>query len=149
MLRFARGLIRRGSEMYITQAPTPAASYHYTLTMLQQVCNNLFRAGIAHNGTTWNCEHDIFPFSSMHLLTGACTPCSGLEMLVVAIINQGIQAGSRLHIHTAAPAAVSAIWSTQRRKFFAAEVNGAIAAVTSFYIDFCMVVEHSAPFSRS
>ncbi len=67
-------------------------------------------------------------------------------MLVVAIIDQGIQAGSRLYIHTATPAAISAIWSTERRKFFAAEVNGAIAAVTGFYIDFCMIVEHRCCF---
>src|SRR6266849_1912332 len=147
ILRFSRGLIRRGSEMYITQASTPATRDHYTLTMLQQVCNNLFGVGIAHDSTTGDGEHNIFPFGSMHFLAGTGASCSGLEMLVVTIIDQGIQAGSRLYIHTATPAAISAIWSTERRKFFAAEVHGAIAAVTGFYIDFCMIVEHSAAFS--
>src|SRR5215472_11413368 len=83
----------------------------------------------------------------MHFLASTRATGSSLEMLVVAIINQGIQAGSRFYIHTATPATISAIWSTERHKFFTAEVNGAITAITSFYIDFCMIIEHSAPFS--
>src|SRR5262249_50574780 len=102
---------------------------------------------VAHDGTKWDREHNIFPFGSMHFLASTCAARSSLEMLVVSIINQGILPGSRFYIHTATPATISAIWSTKRRKFFAAEVNRAIAAVTRFYIDFCMIVEHSAPFS--
>jgi hypothetical protein len=70
------------------------------------------------------------------------------EMLLVAIINQGIQT---IHDHSpdvTAATAVTAIGTAEFKKFFATERNRASTAISGADINFCLVEEfHVLAFS--
>src|SRR5690606_29874966 len=73
----------------------------------------------------------------------------GLEMLLVAVIDQGVQPVHRLHPDVAAPPAVAAVGPAELDEFFAAKRHRAAPAVAGSDIDFRLVQEFHDPSQSS
>src|SRR2546429_6429558 len=96
---------------------------------------------VANNGATRNFQDNISSFGAMHFLPGTCTTWGSLEMLVVAIIDQGIQVGVSLHIDAASSTSIAPIWPTIRSELFTPKMNRAVSTITSLHVGFRMIVK--------
>jgi hypothetical protein len=68
---------------------------------------------------------------------------SGFEMLAITKINQCIHFSASFHIDAAPSATIPTIGSAIRYELFTPEVNGAVTAIASLNIYFCMIVKHN------
>jgi len=66
----------------------------------------------------------------------------GLVLRVVSEVEQRVQSFVRFEPHVAADTAVAARRAAAGDEFFAPERRDAVAAVSSFYLDFCAVYKH-------
>ena len=86
-------------------------------------------------------QRHVAAIGAMAVATHAVTAGLGLEMLLVAIIDQRVEAGDRLHPDIAAAAAVAAVRSAEFDKFLAAEGDAAGTAIARSDIDLGLVEE--------
>ena len=80
----------------------------------------------------------------MAILAHAAAAVLRGEMLLVAVVDQGIEPIDRLHHHVAAVAAVTAVRPAILDEFFAPERHAAVAAVAGADVDFGFVEEFHA-----
>ena len=66
----------------------------------------------------------------MTILAHAGTTVGGGKMLLIAVINERVEAVDRLRDHVAALAAIAAVWSPEFNELFSSKRDAAIAAVT-------------------
>src|SRR5260370_36632923 len=79
----------------------------------------------------------------MFFLACPCSTRSSLEMLAVAIINEGIQVARSFHVYATSSTTISSIGSSKRNELLTAVMNGAIPTVARLAVHFCMVVKHN------
>src|SRR5579884_2721793 len=125
--------------MDITQATTPTASNHHALPIIDEIGQHLVSFSITNNGATGNGQHEIFPFSAMHLLTRPGLASTSLEIMFIAVIDQRVEIVRCLKVDTATTSAIATIRATKGSKFLTAEMHGAIATISSLNINFCMI----------
>ncbi len=77
----------------------------------------------------------------MAILAHAVAAALGLEVLLIAVVDQGVEAVDRLQHHVAALAAVAAAGAAELDEFLAPERDGAVAARAGLHIDLGFVEE--------
>ncbi len=65
--------------------------------------------------------------------------CAHFEMLLVAIVNQGVKVIGRFHPHITTRAAIATIGSAKLNEFLTPERHGAGTAVACLHINFCFI----------
>ena len=80
----------------------------------------------------------------MAVLAHAAAAVLGGEVLLVAIVDQGVETVDRLHNHVAAVAAIAAVRAAIFDEFLAPERHAAVAAVAGADIDLGFVEEFHA-----
>jgi hypothetical protein len=129
--------------MYITQTAAAPSRYHGTLIIIHEVCNQLVCLSITDNCATWDPQDKVFTPGSVFFLARSSTTRKGLEMLVIAKINQCIQFSVCFHIDAAPSTTIPTIGASIRYELFTPEVNGAIPTIASLNVYFCMIVKHN------
>src|ERR1700676_3321553 len=90
-------------------------------------------------------EHDRLAVGAMAVLAHAVGALLGLEVLLIAIVDQRVQSIDRLDDDVAAAAAIAAGGSAELDILLAAERHAAVTAVAGADIDFCLVKEFHGP----
>src|SRR5690606_8356188 len=86
-------------------------------------------------GADGNLQHHVVGAAACALATGAALAVAGKEMLLIAIVDEGIQPIDGLGPDIAALAAVAAIRAAELDVFLAAEADGAVAPGTGAKVD--------------
>ena len=86
-------------------------------------------------------QHDRLAVGAMAVRTCAILALLGLEMLLIAVIDQRVQAVGDLDDDIAAAAAIAAGGPAELDELFAAERHAAVTAVAGADIDFCFIEE--------
>ena len=86
-------------------------------------------------------EHDVGAVGAVAVLAHAVAAALGLEMLLVAVVDQRVEAVDRQRDHVAALAAVAAVRPAELDEFLAPERHAAVAAVAGADIDLGLVEE--------
>ena len=84
-------------------------------------------------------QHDVIGIGAMAGTAHAVAAGSGLEMLLVAIVDEGVQIFHRLDPNVAAMPAIAAIRAAAFNEFFAPEADGARTPVARADVDFALV----------
>ena len=96
---------------------------------------------LEHLGADRHLQHDVVGIGAGAQAAHAVAAGRGLEMLLVAIVDQRVEAVHGLDPHVAALAAVAAVGAAHLDELFAPERDGARAAVAGAHIDLCLVEE--------
>src|SRR5690606_16141507 len=94
-----------------------------------------------HLGAYGDAQDYVLALGAVHLAALAVVAGLGLEMLLVAEVDQGVQPIGRLDPDVAALAAVAAVGAAVGNEFFATERDGARAAVAGANIDLGLIEE--------
>ena len=86
-------------------------------------------------------DRDVLAALAVHLLAHAVLAALGLELLLVAEVDQRVEVLVGLQPDVAAVAAVAAVGAAERDELLAAEADAAVAAVAGGDRDFCFVDE--------
>ena len=109
------------------------------LAGLGQVRDQSFAILIDDLGAGRQLEHHVGTLGAGAVLAFAVAALLGLEMLLVAVVEQRVEIGHAFHDHVAAFAAVAAVGPAELDELLPAEADGAIAAVTRAHIDLGLV----------
>src|SRR5690606_12076342 len=94
-----------------------------------------------HLGAYGDAQDYVLALGAVHLAALAVVAGLGLEMLLVAEVDQGVQPIGRLDPDVAALAAVAAVRAAVGNELFATERDGARAAVAGANVDLGLVEE--------
>src|SRR5579883_2397739 len=125
--------------MNIAQATASSTRHHHALPWLNQVRDQFICISITNNGPTRYLQDDIIPPGTMHLLTCARLARRGLELVTIAIIHQRVQVAGRLKVDAPASTTIATIWPSKWGKLATVQVHRAVASITRFHINFCMI----------
>src|SRR5579859_453177 len=140
LLSLLRSLAGGGREMDIAEATTTTTGHHNLLTRFDQIRDDLFGFGIADNSAAGHFQDNIFALRTMHLLARPRLAGLSFKLVTIAIIDESVQVSGSFKVDTTTTASIAAVRASKRSKLLAAEVHGAIASITSFNVNFCMVV---------
>jgi hypothetical protein len=96
---------------------------------------------LEHLSARGDLEDHVLAIAAVTVAAHAVMAGAGLEVLLVAKVDQGVQPFDRLDPHIAAPAAVAAVGSTVLDELLAPKRHGARAAVAGADIDLALVEE--------
>src|SRR5690606_31514398 len=96
-------------------------------------------------GADRDLEDDVLALAAVHLAALAVVAGLGLEVLLVAVIDQGVQPVDGGDPHVAALAAVAAVGAAVRNEFLTPERDGPAAAVAGADVDLGLVEELHGP----
>src|SRR4030081_750500 len=102
-----------------------------------EIVNQGFAIFVEHLGPDWHLEHDWLAIGAVAVLAHAVGALLGLEMLLIAVVDQGVQSIPRLDDDVAAAAAIAAARPAELDILLAAERHAAVAAVAGANIDLC------------
>src|SRR5690606_15822786 len=105
-----------------------AARQHDALTHLGQIGDDSFFVDIQNLGANGHAQDDVLAVSAGALAAHAAAPVLGKEMLLIAEVDQRVEAFNGHGHDIAAPAAVPAIGPAVFDEFLAAEGNAAVAS---------------------
>ena len=77
----------------------------------------------------------------MAVLAHAAAPALGLEVLLIAVVDERVEPVDRLHDHVAAAAAIAAVRPSELDELLAPERHAAVPAVAGADIDLGLVKE--------
>src|SRR6266403_1177651 len=106
-----------------------------------EIVDQRFAILVEHLSADRDLEHHWLAIGAMAVLAHAAGALLGLEVLLIAIVDQRVQAIDRFDDDIAATAAIAAARSAELDIFLAAERHAAVAAVAGADIDFCLVKE--------
>ena len=86
-------------------------------------------------------QHDVVAAGAVAVLAHAVAAALGLEVLRVAVVDQGVEAVHRLDDDVAAAAAVAAVRAAELDELLAPERDAAVAAVAGADVDLGFVEE--------
>ena len=136
-----RRAVGRGLEMRVAEAAVAAARQHHALADLGQVGEQRLAVLLVDLGAGRHLEHDVVAVRAMAVLAHAVAAVLGLEMLLVAIVDEGVEPVDRLRRSRRRPAAVAAVRPAELDEFLAPERHAAVAAVAGADIDLGLVEE--------
>jgi hypothetical protein len=135
----ARSAVGGGFEMMVAEAAIAAAGNAYAIAQFGQVGDQGFIVGFVNFRAGWNLEHDVIRIGSGAQTSHAMACGSDLEMLLVAVVDEGVKAVHGFNPHIAALAAVTTIGTAHFDEFLAPKRYGTGPAITGAHIDFCFV----------
>ena len=86
-------------------------------------------------------QHDVGAFAAGAVLAFAVAALLGLEMLLVAVVEQRVQIGDAFDDNVAAFAAVAAVRTAELDELLPPEADAAIAAIARTHIDLGLIEE--------
>ena len=128
-----------GLEIVVAETAIAAAGNAHAVAQFGQIGNQGFIVGFINLGAGGNLEHDVIGIGPGAQTPHAMACGSDLEVLLVAIVDQRVEAIDGFHPYVAAIAAVTAIGTAHFNEFFAPERHGARAPITGAHIDFCFI----------
>ena len=137
----ARRPIGRGGEIGVAEPSVAAFGKQHPLAHMGHVGDDRLAVHVEDFGAGRDLEDHVRGFRSGAVLAHAVAPRLGLEMHLVAVIDQGVQALDALGPHVAAAAAVAAIGPAELDEFLSPERHGARAAVAGPNIDLRLIEE--------
>src|SRR5581483_6859399 len=137
----ARRPVSRRLEMGIAEAAIATAREKYALPWLGEIGDQGFAVLVVDMGPGWHFEDGIRAIGAMAVLAHARAAVLCGEVLLVAIIDQRIEAFDRDRDDVTAFAAVAAIGPTIFDEFLAPERHATVAAVAGANIDLGFVQE--------
>src|SRR5215472_11986604 len=145
----ARRAVGRGLEMRIAEAAVAAFGEHELLAELGEVVDQRLAILVEYLRADRHLQHDRLAARAMAILAHAILAPLGLEVLLVAIVDQRVQPTDRLDHDVAAAAAIAAGGPAEFDELLAAECHAAVAAVAGADIDLGLVEEFHAPVVRA
>ena len=141
------GLARRGARLVddlkcaLPKPPLPPRASTTRWPSVGEIGEERFAIFFVDLGADRHLEHGVGAVGAMAVLAhaGAAVLCQ--EMLLVAIVDQRVEAVDRFGDHVAAFAAVAAIRPAELDEFLAPERHAAVAAVAGANIDLGLVEE--------
>ncbi len=137
----ARRLVGRGLEMRIAETAVAALAEHDLLAGLGQVEEDGLLVLVQDLGPDRDLHGDGRSGGTRAVGAAAVIAAPGLEMLLVAIVDEGVQVGDHFDDDVAAPPAIAAVRSTELDELLAPEADAARAAVAGFHEDLALVEE--------
>ena len=134
-------LVDRPLEAHIAPAAVAAAQQPLAHADRIHVEQDGFLVLVQHLGTDRYLEHHILALAAVHLAALAEMAGLGLEMLLVTIVDQGVQPLDRLDPDIAAAAAVAAVGPAVLDIFLPPERDRPAAPVARADVDLALVEE--------
>src|SRR5688500_16999080 len=128
-----------GFEMVVAEAAISAAGNAHAIAQFGQVGDQSLIVGFINFRAGWNLQNNVFRIGPGAQTAHAVARGPDLEMLLVAVVDQGVEAVHRFHPHVTALAAITAVRTAHFNEFFAPERYGTGPAITRAHIDFCFV----------
>ncbi len=125
----ARSLVGRGLEMGVAEAAIAAARERDALADLGHVGDQRFFVLVEDLGSGRNLEDRVGALAAGAVLAHAVGAGLGLEMLLIAVVDQRVEAADAFDDDIAAAAAVAAVRAAEFDEFLAPERQAAGAAV--------------------
>jgi hypothetical protein len=135
----AGGAVGGGFEIVVAEAAIAAVGDAHPVAQFGEIGDQGFIVGFVNFGAGGHLEHDVVRIGPGAQTPHAMTCCPHLEVLLVAIVNQGVKTIHRFNPYVAAIAAVAAIGTAHFNEFFAPERHGAGSAITGAHINFCFI----------
>ena len=136
--------VGRGLEMGIAEAAIPAAAQHDALARLGQVEEQGLAVIVEDLGPHRHLEGQGLAAGAAAVLAHAVIAAAGAEMLLVAVVDQGVQIGHGLDDDVAAAPAMAAVRPAELDEFLAAEGDGPGPAVAALHIDLALIEKFHA-----
>ena len=137
----ARRAVGRGLEMRVAEAAIAALRQHDAVADLVEVGEQRLAVLLVDLRADRHLQHDVVAVRAMAVLAHAAAAALGLEVLLVAVVDQGVEAVDRLRDHVAALAAVAAVRAAELDELLAPERHAAVPAVAGADIDLGLVEE--------
>ena len=137
----ARGAVGGALEMSVAEAAIAALGEHGLLTHLGEVGEQRLAILLIDLSAGWHLHHHVGTARAMAILAHAGTAVLGGVVLLVAVVDQRVEAIDRDHHDVAAPATIAAIWPAELDELLAPERHAAVPAVTGADIDLGFVEE--------
>src|SRR3974390_1776876 len=134
----ARRSVSRRFEMRVAEAAIAAMGDGRALADLGEIGQQRCAVFSVHLRAYRHLEHSIFAVGAGAVLPHAITATPGLEVLLVAVVDQRVQAGDRFDHNVAAIAAVRA---AELDELLAPERDAAVAAGAGLHIDLSFIEE--------
>ena len=143
----ARGAVGRGREIGVAEAAVAALGEQDALADLGHVGDQRLAVLVEDLRAGRHLEHHVRALGAGAVPAHAVPALLGLEMLLVAVVDQRVQALDALGPDVAAAAAVAAVRPAELDEFFAPERDAAGAAVAGADVDLGLVEEFHEPHS--
>ncbi len=141
------GLAWRGARLVddlkcaLPKPPLPPLEIVTRLADLGEIGNQRLAIFLVHLRADWHLQNDVLAVGAGAVLAHAVAAALRLEMLLIAIVDQGVETGDRLDDHIAALAAVAAVWAAKLDEFLAPERHAAVPARAGRDIDLGFIEE--------
>ena len=137
----SRCAIGRRLEMCVAKAAIAALGDPHPLANVGEIRNQRLAIFFVDLRTNRDLQHDVFAVGAGAILAHTVAAALRLEMLLVAIVDQRIEAGNGLHHDVAAITTVAPIGPTELDEFLAAERYAAVPARAGRNIDLGFIEE--------
>ena len=137
----ARRLVGRALEMRIAEAAVAALGDHHALAGLGQIGEQRLVVFREHLRAGRDLHDDIVAAGAGPVLAHAALAALGLEVLLVAIVDERVEIIHALDPDVAALAAVAAVGPAEFDELFAPESDAAVAAVARAHVDLGLIQE--------
>jgi len=131
----------------VAEPAVTAAQQHGALPGLGKVGQHSFLVLVEHLGSDRHAQHHVLTGSTGPVLAHAVAAARGLEVLLVAIVDQGIEPIDHLDDDIAAPAAVATVRPAELDELLAPEGDDAGSAVTALEVYLGLIEEFHGPVS--
>src|SRR5580704_4231884 len=140
----ARRAIGRGFEVRVAEAAVAAAREHGALATLGEIGKQSNAVFLVDLGTHRHLEQGVSTVGAVAVLAHAGAAILGEEVLLITIVDEGVEAFDRLGDHITALAAVAPVRAAELDELLAPERHAAVAAVAGANIDLGLVEEFHA-----
>ena len=130
-----------GFEVGVAQSAASALRNQRFLSILKNLADEFLRVGVENDGAAGYRDDDVFSAAAGTVAAFAVTAVVGTPMGVMVEPVQRVFVGVAAQNDAATASAVAAIGPAARRKFFTAEGDNAVAAVTGAQENFNAVSE--------
>ena len=137
----ARRAVGRALEIRVAEAAVAAARDHDALAHVREVGEERLAVLLVDLRAGRHLHHHVGAVGAVAVLAHAAAAVLGLEVLLVAVVDQRVEAVDRLDHDVAALAAVAAVRPAELDEFLAPERHAAVAAVAGADIDLGLVEE--------
>src|SRR6266853_5496888 len=127
--------------MRVAEAAIAAFGQHEFFAERGEVVDQRFAILVEHLRSDRHLEHDWLAVGAVAVLAHAVGALLGLEVLLIAIVDQRVQSVDRFDDDVAAAAAIAAARSAELDILLAAERHAAVAAVAGADIDLGFIEE--------
>src|SRR5579862_126457 len=131
--------IGRSLEVCVTEAAVAAARQHDALACFGEICEQHLAIFLVDLSADRHLEHRVSAVGAVPILAHAGPAVLGGEVLLVAVVDERIEAIDRLGDDIAAFAAITAVRAAELYEFFPTERHAAVPAVAGADIDLGLV----------